>query len=102
MDKSHTRVQQAFRVHLIWMSGPESDPTVRVLLVGTGGRAAYDGVGSWSKCRSWFGQLSSIVISGDELAAIQKTLVRNQFVTIQEVHASLRDLESLGVRRADS
>jgi hypothetical protein len=102
MDKSHTVVKQAFRVHLIWMSGPESDPTVRVVLVGTGAQAAYDGVGSWSKCRSWFGQLSSIVISDDELAVIQKALVRNQFATIQGVQASLCDLESLGVHRADS
>jgi hypothetical protein len=84
------------------MSGPLRDPIVRVLLVGTtGARAVYEGMEPWSKCKHWIGQLRNTVITEDELMQVCETFVRAQFATIQEAQASLEDLKSLGLRRAD-
>jgi hypothetical protein len=84
------------------MSGPLRDPLVRVLLVGTTGvRAVYEGMKPWSKCKHWIGRLPGITISEDELTQVCETFVRAQFAIIQEVPASLEDLKSLGLHRAD-
>jgi hypothetical protein len=91
-----------FRVLFIWMSGPQRDPMVRVLLVATtGARDVYEGMKPWSKCKHWIGRLQRTAITEDELAQVCETFVRAQFVTIQEAHASLEDLKSLGLHRAD-
>jgi hypothetical protein len=75
---------------------------VRVLLVGTAGaRAVYEGMEPWSKCKHWIGQLRNTVITEDELMQVCETFVRAQFATIQEAQASLEDLKSLGLHRAD-
>ena len=93
---------QRFRVVFIWISGPLHDPTVRVLLLGsTGAPAVYEGVKRWSKCKRWIGRLQGIPNPGDELAQVSKTFMRAQFAVIQEAHASLQDLASLGLHRAD-
>jgi len=84
------------------MSGPLRDPIVRVLLVGTtGARAVYEGMEPWSKCKHWIGQLRNTAITEDELMQVCETFVRAQFATIQEAQASLEDLKSLGLHRAD-
>jgi hypothetical protein len=94
--------ERPFRVLFIWMSGPLRDPMVRVLLVGTtGARAVYEGMKPWSKCKHWIGRLAGTTITEDDLTQVRETFVRAQFATIQEAHASLEDLESLGPRRAD-
>jgi len=93
---------QPFRVVFIRMSGPLRDPTVRVLVVETAGaRAVYEGMEPWSKCKDWMKQLRGITNPKDKLAEVCKTFKRMQFATIQEAQASLKDLESLGLRRAD-
>jgi hypothetical protein len=75
---------------------------VRVLLVGTtGARAVYEGVKPWSKCKHWIGQLRSTAITEDQLTQVCETFVRAQFATIKEAQASLEDLKSLGLHRAD-
>ena len=92
-----------FRIHLIRVPGRKGSVTVRVLLVETtSAQAVYEGFVSWSKCRRWINQLSSIRISRYELAVIQKLLDRKRLATIKEVEASLYDLEALGLHRADS
>jgi hypothetical protein len=93
-----------FRVHLIRIPGRKSSPTLRLLLVeATSGQAVYEGFGSWSKCMRWIVQLSIIGIPRDELAAVRKRLDRNRLVTMNDqVWASLVELESLGLHRADS
>jgi hypothetical protein len=91
-----------FRVLFIWMSGPLRDPMGRVLLVGTtGARDVYEGMKPWSKCKHWIGRLRGIPITDDELKQVCETFVRAQFATIQEAQASLEDLKSLGLHRAD-
>jgi len=90
-------------MHFIRMHGPESDPTVRVLLVETTrARAVFEGFGSWSQCKLWVMQISEFAISANQLAAIHKRLELKRLATINEVRASLRDLDSVGLRRADS
>lgn len=75
---------------------------VRVLLVGTtGAREVYEGVKPWSKCKHWIGGLGGTAISEDKLTQVCETFVRAQFATIQEAQASLEDLKSLGLHRAD-
>jgi hypothetical protein len=75
---------------------------VRVLVVGTTGpRAVYEGVKPWSKCKHWIGRLRGTAITEDELTLVFETFVRAQFATIQEAQASLEDLKSLGLHRAD-
>ena len=84
------------------MSGPLRDPTVRVLVVGTtGARAVYEGTEPWSKCKDWMKQLRGITNLEAKLAEVCKTFQRMQFATIQEAQASLEDLKSLGLHRAD-
>ena len=91
-----------FRVVFIWMSGPTRDPMVRVLLVGTTGpRAVYEGMKPWSKCKHWIGHLRNTVITEDELTQVREMFVRTQFATIEEAQASLEDLKSFGLHRAD-
>ena len=100
--KSRPSEGQPFRVVSIRMSGPLRDPTVRVLVVGTtGARAVYEGMEPWSKCKDWMKQLRGITNPEAKLAKVCKTFQRMQFATIQEAQASLKDLESLGLRRAD-
>jgi hypothetical protein len=75
---------------------------VRVLVVGiTGPRAVYEGVKPWSKCKHWIGGLRGTAITEDELTQVFETFVRAKFATIQEAQASLEDLKSLGLHRAD-
>jgi len=84
------------------MSGPLRDPKVRVLLVGTtGARDVYEGMKSWSKCKRWIGRLRGTAITEDQLTQVCETFVRTQFAIIQEAQASLEDLKSLGLHRAD-
>jgi hypothetical protein len=84
------------------MNGPESDPTVRVLLVETtGAHSIYEGFGSWSQCRRWVAQITECAIFGDQFAAIEKCLEMKRLATIKEVQVSLYDLESVGFHRAD-
>ena len=84
------------------MNGPESDPTVRVILVQTiGAQTTYEGFGTWSQCRGWIAQISECAIFGDEFAAVERLLEMKRLATIEEVQVSLRDLESVGFHRAD-
>jgi hypothetical protein len=94
--------QSAFRAHLIWMSGSQHNPTVRMLLVATVGiRAVYEGLESWSSCRDWIGQLLQPNDSKRELRIAKKALVRDRFATFRELRIPLYDLASHGFRRVD-
>jgi len=92
----------SFRVHFMRIKGPESDPTVRVLLVETTkAQAVYEGSGTWSECRRWVTQISECAIFGDQFVAVEKRLELNRLATIEEMQVSLYDLESVGFHRAD-
>jgi hypothetical protein len=100
--EARSSCEQRFRVVFIWMSGPPHDPKVRVLLVETtGARAVYEGIKRWSKCKRWIGRLQGIPNPEDELGQIYKTFMRAQFAVIQEAQATLEDLASFGLHRAD-
>ena len=102
MNNVHPAIRLLFRVHFIRMNGPESNPTVRVLLVETAGaHSIYEGFGSWAQCRRWVAQITESAIFGDEMAAVEKRLEMKRMATIKEVHVSLYDLESVGFHRAD-
>jgi hypothetical protein len=101
-DESAPSGEQVFRVLFIWISGPLPDPTVRVVLVGTTGvRAVYEGMKPWSRCKRWSGGLRGMKVPEDSLAQVCKTFERTQFAIIEEAQASLEDLQSLGLHRAD-
>jgi hypothetical protein len=103
MIKSLPRVKRSFRVYLICIHGPESNPLVRVLLVETtGSQVIFDGFGTWPQCERWIERLSANRKPEGELAAARKRLDRKRLATINEVKASLRDIESLGLYRVDS
>jgi hypothetical protein len=103
MKKTIPSVQQSFRVHFIRVHGTEKRRTVRVLLVEIpGARVVYEGYGSWSKCTRWIKQIPSICVPKSEWEIVRKLLDRKQLATIQEVSASLHDLDSLGLSRVDS
>jgi len=92
----------SFRIHFIRVNGPESDPTVRLLLVETSkAETIYWGSGTWSDCRRWIIQLSKCAIFGDRLAAVEKRLELNRLATIEAIEISVCDLESVGFSRAD-
>jgi hypothetical protein len=92
-----------FRIHLIRIYERKSALTVRVMLVETtSAQPVYEGFGSWSKCRRWINQLSSVRVSRGELAVVRKLLDQRRLATILEVRASPYDLESLGLHRVDS
>ncbi len=102
MTKAPPQGPLPFRVHLIRIHG--RSPTLRFLLVeATSAQAVYEGFASWSKCMRWMVQLSKAGIAGKELAAARKRLDQNLLVTISdEVWASVEELESLGLHRADT
>ena len=84
------------------MNGPETNPTVRVLLVETSTATfIYERFGPWSQCRRWVVQLSEFAIFGDEFAAIEKRLEMKRLATIKEIYISSSDLESAGFCRVD-
>lgn len=95
-------MERVFHILLIPMSGPQSDPKVRVLVLAHGGvQAVYDGEKSVSKCRRWLGQLPRLAISDDEKVTAWNAFVRNQFAFIHAARLSLDDLMPLGLERAD-
>ncbi len=103
MSEAPSTIRQSFRMHFIRMHGPESDPTVRVLLVETTkAGAVFEGFGSWSQCKLWILQISEFAVSGRQLVAIHKLLELKRLATIQEVLASPFDLDSLGLQRTDT
>ena len=91
-----------FRIHFIRVDGTEKRLTVRILLVEIpGAQVVYEGFGSWSKCIRWIERIPGVSIPKGDWAAARKLLDRKQLATIQEVSASLRDLDSLRLSRVD-
>lgn len=102
MTKSRSVAKLRFRLHLIRMHGSDRRLAVRVLLVETSSaESVYEGLGSWTKCMGWITRLSTIRVSREELAVVRKRLDQKRLATIEEVVASPREIESLGLRRAD-
>lgn len=100
MDEDLTK--HTFLIHLIAMSTSQRKPKVRMLWVATAGcPAVYEGQGSWSKCVYRVKQLPHIGIANSEWIQKRMLFQLNQYVVLQEVRASLYDLESLGFQRAD-
>jgi hypothetical protein len=85
------------------MNAQDRDPTVRVILVETTElRTIYESFGTWRECKRWITLVSGCVIHPDQFAAAQKRLKLNRLATINEVEASVNDLELVGFRRAGS
>jgi hypothetical protein len=102
MNNALQNTRQSFCVLFIRMHGPEIDPTVRVLLIETSrANTVYEGFGSWSQCERWVAKISGREIPRDQLSLVQKRLELKHLATIEELQASLVDLDSVGLSRAD-
>jgi hypothetical protein len=102
MDDSLPDARLSFHAYFIRLHGPESDLTVRVLLVETvKGQTIYEGFGSWSQCERWIGQLTGWITPRDLLPVLRKRLEQKQLATISVVLASVQDIESAGLSRVD-
>lgn len=86
-----------FRAHLIWLSGPRCNPTVRILLNDDG--AVYEGIASWSKYCTWLG--SFLDTPDQKLGDLKKCLGRNKYAVLSDVTISFDDLDAYGLQRAD-
>lgn len=103
MDKDAPANRRSFRVHFIRVHGPEKNSIVRILLVEMPMPASiYEGFGSWTKCRRWLKKLSHASISVEEWSVVRKRLDRKRLATIQEMTASLHDIDSMGLSRVDT
>jgi hypothetical protein len=103
MDDALPDARIAFRAYLIRLHGPESGPTIRVLLVeASKARSIYEGFGSWPQCERWIGQLTGWITPRDVLADLHKRLEQKQLATINVVRTSVQDIESAGLSRVDS
>ena len=103
MNKENSAIRLSFRAYFIRLLGPESEPTVRVLLVeSTAAQAIYEVSGSWPQCKRWITLISECPILADQLAAIHTRLELKRLAAIQEMRASLRDLNAAGFRRVDT
>jgi hypothetical protein len=101
MDKALLDARLSFHVYFIRLHGPESDPTIRVLLVETSkARSIYEGFGPWSQCELWIGQLTGWMISRDVLAVLRKRLEQKRLAAIKRVLVSVHDIESIGLQRS--
>jgi hypothetical protein len=91
-----------FSAYLIWISGSHYNPTVRMLLVTNANiQAVYEGWGSWSIYRYWIGRLLYPDEPKLKLRLAKKILVRNRFVSFQELRIPLYELASQGFHRVD-
>jgi len=96
------KVQAAFCIHLIAVTGPQRRPKVRILFIATDGTdAVYEGLGSWAKCVRWIKQLDCLDTTQHDLDAANRDFGRNRYAVLREVTASLLDIEALGLQRAD-
>jgi hypothetical protein len=103
MDEALSTIERPFRVHFIRIQGPEIRPKVLMLFVeSTRAEVVYQGLGSWSQCKRWVARISACSIAGDQLAVIEKRLKLKRLATIDEVRASLSDLDSAGFHPAGS
>jgi hypothetical protein len=103
MDDVLPDTRLSFRAYFIRLHGPESGPTIRVLLVETSKvRSIYEGFGSWPQCERWIGQLTGWIIQRDVLADLRKRLEQKQLATINVVRTSVDIIESVGLSRVDS
>ena len=101
MDNDLPGARLSFRIYFIRLCGPESDLTVRVLLVDTArAQTIYEGIGSWPQCERWIGQLTGWITPRNVLADIRKRLDQKQLATINKVRASIHDIESIGLQRS--
>jgi hypothetical protein len=91
-----------FHVHLIWMSGPQQDPTVRMLLVASAGaRAVYEGLGSWLTFSQWISKFLWKDIQDKRLNIASKILIREKYAAFTELRVPFCELESFGLHRVD-
>ena len=101
-DTSIDPAEQTFQIHLIKMAGPSRSPKVRMLWVTTtGASAVYEGLGTWSKCVCRVKRLRHGDISDRDWTSVKESFEKYQYATLHHVMASLGDLESLGLQRAD-
>lgn len=88
-----------FRAHLIWISGPQCDPTVRMLLGDNG--SVYEGIALWSKYRAWLSSFLDAPASDQTLDHLKQFLVRNKYAALSNLLIRLDDLDVYGLQRVD-
>lgn len=102
MDSALPDVRLSFCAYFIRIHGPESDPTVRVLLVETSkAQSIYEGFGSLSQCELWVGQLTYWIIPKDVVSVLRKRIEQKRMATINGFKISRREIESIGLQRLD-
>lgn len=91
-----------FQVHLIWMSGPQRNPTVRMLLVASAGaQAVYEGLGSWLTYSRWISRFLWRDVQLGKLRSVNKILMRDKYAGLRELRIPPGELESCGLLRVD-
>lgn len=88
-----------FRAHLIWLSGPQCDPKVRMLLSDKG--SVYEGIASWSRCRTWLGSFLGASAPDQTLDNLKKSLERNKYAALSNLTIRHDDLNIYGLQRVD-
>ena len=91
-----------FRAQLIWISGPQCDPMIRMLLVAKGGdESVYEGTASWSKYRTWLGGFLVPPSPDQTLDSLKQFLVRNKYAALSNLIIRLDDLNINELQRVD-
>jgi hypothetical protein len=101
-DASIDTTEQIFQIHFIAITRPSRSQKVRMLWVSTTGvPAVYEGPGTWSGCVHCVSHLPNSDISENEWIQARELFEKYEYTTLRGVIASLSDLESLGLQRAD-
>lgn len=100
--------EMTYRAHFIWMSDSQGDPTVRILLVATGGiKAVYEGLGPWSYYSNWIRNLLNIEETNCEISPeksrkpFKRLPTRNRFTTFQGLRIPACELALHDFHRVD-
>jgi hypothetical protein len=102
MDDALLDKRPSFCAYFIRMHGPESDFTVRMLLVETtGGKTIFEGIGSWLQCERWIAQISGWIIPMKKLVLVRKRIEQKRLAAITAVRSSVESVESVGLTRVD-
>ena len=91
-----------FQAQLIWMSGPQRDPIIRMLLAAKADDGSvYEGIASWSKYHAWLGSFLDATAAGHALDNLKQILGRNKYAVLSDLTISFDDLDSYGFQRVD-
>lgn len=91
-----------FRAQLIWISGPQCNPMIRMLLTDRGGNEfVYEGTASWREYRDWLGAFLGAHAPDQTLDKLKQLLVRNKYAALSSLIICLNDVANCGLQRVD-